>query len=414
MAVPFRLAELTRAARLFAIAGAAAIALTGCQTKAPAPPPPAAMEYGATQPTHPLTSNLPAFTTLANIPAGHTPVRVGILLPLASTSPGVKSLAAAMLKSAELALYDSGNPDIMLITADEGTTPEASQAAAVRLLDQGAEILIGPLFATSVKAIAHEARDRGVPVLAFSTDKSVAGDGIFLLGFLPDNDVKRIISYAASQGHHKFAALAASTPYGDLTIEAFNSAVTDAKGEIGDVERFANSADAAIQPAQRVVKTDADAIFIPLGGQVLRAISPTLGAGGLNKSKVKLLGTGLWNDPANLTEPTLSGGWFAAPAIEEDAAFQTKYKAVYGSAPPPLAALSYDAISLVALLAKGQPYVRFTRAALTDPNGFAGVDGIFRFHPDGTAERGLSVVVVGPDGFHEIDPAPKTFQKQGS
>jgi branched-chain amino acid transport system substrate-binding protein len=298
--------------------------------------------------------------------------------------------------------------------ADEGTTPEASEAAAVKLLDQGAEILIGPLFATSVKAITREARDRGVPVLAFSTDKSVAGDGIFLLGFLPDNDVNRIVSYAAAQGHHKFAALAASTPYGDVTIGAFNSAVTGAKGEIGDVERFANNVDAAIQPAQTVAKTDADAIFIPLGGQVLRAISPTLGAGGLDTKRVKLLGTGMWNDPANLSEPTLTGAWFASPPMVEDAAFQAKYRSVYGAGPPPLAALSYDAISLVALLAKGKPYMRFTRAALTDPNAFAGVDGIFRFHPDGTAERGLSVVVVAPDGFHEIDPAPKTFQRQGS
>ncbi len=412
MPVPFRLAEFTRAARLIAIAGAAAIALTACQTNAPPPPPPP--EVGGTVPTRPLTNNLPVFTTLPNIQADHTPVRVGILLPFASTTPGVKALANAMLKSAELALYDSGNPDIVLMTADEGTTPDASEAAAVRLLDQGAEILIGPLFATSVKAIAHEARDRGVPVLAFSTDKSVAGDGIFLLGFLPDNDVKRIISYAAAQGHHKFAALAATTPYGDLTIESFNSAVTDAKGQVGDVERFANSADAAIQPAQTVVKTDADAIFIPVGGQVLRAISPTLGAGGLNTSKVKLLGTGLWNDPANLGEPSLTGGWFAAPAMEDDAAFQAKYRAAFGANPPALSALSYDAVSLVALLAKGRPYMRFTRAALTDPNGFAGVDGIFRFHPDGTAERGLSIVVVAPDGFHEIDPAPKTFQKQGS
>lgn len=412
MPVPYRFAALSRAACLFAIAGAAAIALTACQTRGPAPPPPAP-EYVGTQPTRPLTGNMPTFTTLANIPADHTPVRVGVLLPFASNTAGVKALATAMLKSAELALYDSGNPDIVVMTADEGNTPETSEAAAVKLLDQGAEILIGPLFATSVKAIAHEARDRGVPVLAFSTDKSVAGDGIFLLGNLPENDVNRIISYAVAQGHHKFAALSASTPYGDVTIDAFNAAVTAARGEIGDVERFPNSVDAAIQPATTVAKTDADAIFIPLGGQILRAVSPTLGASGLDTKRVKLLGTGLWSDPANLSEPTLTGSWFAAPPMADDAAFQSKYRTAFGANPPPLAALSYDAISLVALLAKGRPYTRFTRAALTDPNGFAGVDGIFRFRLDGTAERGLSIVTVMPDGFHEIDPAPKTFQRPG-
>ena len=414
MPVPFRLADAVRAARLFAIAGAVAIALTACQVKPVAPPPQAPTMPEGTVPTRPLTENKPSFLTLPNIPADHAPVRVGILLPFDSTTPGVKALAAAMLRSAELALYESGNRDVILMTADEGATPETSEAAAIKLLDQGAEIIVGPLFAPAVKAISHEARDRGVPVLAFSTDKSVAGDGIFLMGFLPENDVMRVVSYAAAQGHHKFAALAPDTPYGDVTLDSFRAAVVIAKGQIVDVERFANSADAAMKPAQDIAKTDADAVFVPLGGQILRAVSPTLGVSGLDPKKVKLLGTSIWNEQSNLSEPTLNDAWFAAPSQVDDDAFAAKYKAAYGVNPPQLAALSFDAVSLVALLAKGPAYRRFTRAALTDPNGFAGVDGIFRFLPDGTAERGLAVVAVTPNGFREVDPAPKTFVKPGS
>ena len=190
--------------------------------------------------------------------------------------------------------------------------------------------------------------------------------------------------------------------------------MVQAKGEVVDVERFANSADAAIKPAQDIARTDADAVFIPLGGQILRAISPTLGSSGLDPSKVKLLGTSLWSERGNLSEPTLTEAWFAAPSPDDDEAFDAKYKAAFGVNPPQLAALSFDAVSLVALLAKGPAYKRFTRSALTDPNGFAGVDGIFRFLPDGTAERGLSVIAVTPSGFHEVDPAPKTFVKPGS
>src|SRR4029077_11648866 len=218
---PLCLAGLLRAGRLFAIAAAAAIALGACQPKLPVPPPLAPEANTGTVPTRPLTENKPSFFNLPNISTNRTPVRVGILLPFASTTPSVKALAVAMLKSAELALYDSANKDIILMTADEGATAESSRAAAIRLLDQGAEIIVGPLFSASVKAISHEARDRGVPVLAFSTDKSVAGDGIFLLGFLPENDVKRVISYAASQGYKNFAALSSNTAYGDVTLEAF-------------------------------------------------------------------------------------------------------------------------------------------------------------------------------------------------
>ena len=411
---PFRIATSLPTARLFAIAGALAIALSACQPRLPVPPPLPPETNVGTTPTRPLTENRPSFLKLPNMPGERTPVRVGILLPFASASPGVKALAGAMMKSAQLSLFDSGNRDIILMTADEGTTPESSAAAVTRLLDQGAEIIVGPLFSQAVRAIAHETRDRGVPVLAFSTDRSVAGDGVFLLGFLPENDVRRVISFAAAQGHRRFVALSANTAYGDVTIDAFNSAVAESGGRVIDVERFSNNADAALKPAADVAKSEADAVFIPLGGQVLRAISPTLGASGLDPKKVKLLGTSLWDEQANLAEPTLSGGWFAAPPAEQDAAFVSRYRSVYGASPPALAALSYDAISLVALLAKGTPYKRFTRAALTDPNGFAGVDGIFRFNADGTAERGLAVMAVTPQGFREVDPAPTTFMKSGS
>jgi ABC-type branched-subunit amino acid transport system substrate-binding protein len=252
-----------------------------------------------------------------------------------------------------------------------------------------------------------------VPVLAFSTDRSVAGDGIYLLGFLPGNDTTRVVSYAIAQGHHKFAALVPSTAYGDVTLDALKGAI-DGTAELDNVERFAGTVDTVLAPAATLAKTDADAVFLPLSGPVLRAAAPTLGTGGLNRDKVKLLGTGQWSDPANLAEPTLTGAWFAAPDPKNEASFDEKYRDAFGANPPTLAALSYDAIALVAVLAKGDPYKRFTRAALADPNGFSGVDGIFRFTPDGTAERGLAILTLGADGFHVIDPAPTTFVKPGS
>jgi hypothetical protein len=234
------------------------------------------------------------------------------------------------------------------------------------------------------------------------------------MGFLPQDDVNRVVSYAVSQGHHKFDALIPRTAYGDITLKSFKAALADNKAELGAVEEFAGTVDTALTPASRVAKTDSDAVFIPQGGAVLRAISPALGTGGLDPSKVKLLGTGQWNDPANLQAPSLYGAWFAAPDPKDDIAFNAKFRDAFGSNPPQLAALSYDAVALVAALAKGDPYKRFTRAALADPNGFAGVDGIFRFTPEGTAERGLAVLAVTPEGFHLVDPAPKTFVKPGS
>jgi ABC-type branched-subunit amino acid transport system substrate-binding protein len=296
------------------------------------------------------------------------------------------------------------------MTADEGTRPDQAAAAAQKLLDQGAEVIVGPLFGPSVSAVAPIARDKAVPVLAFSTEKDVAGKGVYLISFLPQNEVKRVVGYAASQGHKAFAAMVPQNDYGDVVAQAFGDAVKSGGGTSVDVEHFTPNATEVVTPSATVAKSNADAVMIAQGGPVLRAIAPSLGFAGLNKDKVKLLGTGLWDDPAIEREDTLQGGWFAAPAPDAVDAFNGRYHDAFGNNPPQLASLAYDAIALVQLLSKGQPYHRFTQAALMDPNGFSGVDGIFRFNPDGTSERGLAILEVASDGFHVVSPSPTTFQ----
>jgi hypothetical protein len=342
--------------------------------------------------------------------SGQTPVRVGVILPFGSSTAATRNLAAAMLKAAQLALYDSKNANILLMTADEGAGGDQAAAAAKKLLDQGAEVIVGPLFGPSVSAVAPLARDRSVPVLAFSTEKSVAGNGVYLLSFLPQNEVKRVVNYAATQGHKEFAAMVPQNDYGDLIAQAFADSVKATGGTSLDVEHFTPNATQVVAPSAAVAKTSADAVMIAQGGPVLRAIAPSLGFAGLDKEKVKLLGTGLWDDPAIQREDTLQGGWFAAPAPDAVAAFNGRYHDAFASNPPQLASLAYDAVALVALLSGGQPYHRFTQTALMDPNGFSGVDGIFRFDPDGTSERGLAVLEVASDGFHVVSPPPTTFQ----
>ncbi len=363
---------------------------------------------------HPMTGEEPGFIRLSNMPKNVTPVRVGVLLPFSNGSAATRVLAQAMLKSAELALFDAGNPEILLITADEGSTPDQAAAGARTLLAKGAEIIVGPLFSGSVAAVAPIAQDRGVPVIAFSSDRTVAQAGVYLLSFQPENEVKRIVSYAASQGHSSFAALIPGNAYGDHIAAAFRDDVSALGGQITDVGRYDPATGNVTDPAGAIAKSHPDVVLIAQGGGLLKQIAPILAYDGIDSGHVQLLGTGLWDDPSIQTVPQLTGGWFPAPAPAADDAFDAKYKSDFGASPPPLASLAYDAVSLAALLAPGQPYHRFTPAAITDPNGFAGVDGIFRFNPDGTAERGLAVMAVEPDGFTVVSPAPVTFQQQGS
>ncbi len=397
--------------RLCAIA--LAVAIAGCTAKPVLPtPPPMVAAPQAPLAANPLDRDMHAYLRLPGLPQG-TPVRVGVILPFSSTAPATRALAASMMKAAQLAMFDSGNPRILLMTADEGNGGAGAAKAAQQLLSQGAEIIVGPLFGASVSAVAPIARDRGVPVLAFSTEKSVAGDGVFLLSFMPQNEVRRVVSYAASRGHRQFAALVPQTAYGDVAQAAFQESVTAAKGNIVNVQRFAPSAAAVAAPASAVAKSGADAVFIAQGGTILRAIAPTLSLDGMARDKVKLLGTGLWDDATLAREASLQGAWFAAPSPNADADFSGKYRAAFGTAPAAIANLAYDAVSLVALLSQGEPYHRFTTAALMDPNGFAGVNGIFRFAADGTSERGLAVLEMNANGPVVVSPAPTTFLRPG-
>jgi branched-chain amino acid transport system substrate-binding protein len=401
---------------LLAIAATAAIAgLSGCAVPKPAAPPPPVVVEAPPPPeppaANPLDKDQANYLRLPNLAQRATPVRVGVILPLSATVPATRTLAQSMLKAAELALFDADNANIVLIPADEGNSPADAAAAANRLLAQGAEVIVGPLFGASVSAVSPIARDRGVPVLAFSTEKDVAGHGTYLISFLPENQVTRVVRYAATQGHSQFAALVPDNAYGDLAAAAMDAAVKDAGAKTVAVEHFTPTAAGALEPAAAIAKSGADAILIAWGGPVLRAIAPMLSLNGADKAHVKLLGTGLWDDDSLSRESALEGGWYAAPAPNADDAFIAKYRAAYGAAPAQLASLAYDAIALVALLSSGEPYHRFTAAALMDPNGFAGVTGVFRFRADGTSERGLAVLEMGQDGPSVVSPAPTTFQQ---
>lgn len=318
-----------------------------------------------------------------------------------------------MLRAAEMALFDSANQDLLLMPRDDGGSPERAAQAARQAIDDGAEIILGPLFAQSAVAVGPVARSENVPVIAFSSDRNAGGNGVFLLSFQPETEVERIVSYAARSGHSSFAAMVPQTAYGDKVAEQFRSTVTNVGGAITALERFAPQPGMVGPPADRVANSFPDAILLAEGGVMLQTLGPALALRGASSPGVRFLGTGLWDDPAVAREPMLQSGWFAAPSPNAWQDFSARYRSTYGAAPPRLASLSYDAVSLVSILSNGIPYRRFTEGALIDPNGFAGVDGIFRFRPDGGADRGLAVLQVNPGGFTIIDPAPASFVAPG-
>ena len=341
------------------------------------------------------------------IVAGTGQVKVGLILPL--SAPGNAGVAAQSMKNAaEMALAEFQNPNIQLLIKDDGGNPQGAQQGTQQALDEGAEIILGPLFAASVPATAQLARTRGVSVIAFSTDSSVAGRGVYLLSFLPESDVNRIIEYAASTGKRSSAALLPENAYGNVVEAAFKQAVGRRGGRIVAFEKYgADRAAAARNVAQALGQ--ADALFIADDGDSVVNVADALTAAGANLRNIQLLGTGLWDNPRVYASPALQGGLYAAPDPAGFRSFSARYRAKFGSDPARTATLAYDAVALVAALARTQGSQRFSPEVLTNPSGFAGIDGLFRFRADGTNERGLAVMKVTTGGGVPVAGSPKSF-----
>jgi ABC-type branched-subunit amino acid transport system substrate-binding protein len=356
------------------------------------------------------------FSSQAAVPAGSAQqpavagtgqVKVGLILPLSAT--GNAGVAAQSMKNAaEMALAEFQNPNIQLLIKDDGGNPQGAQQGAQQSLDEGAEIILGPLFALSVPSTAQVARPRGVPVIAFSTDSSVAGRGVYLLSFLPESDVSRIVEYSSSIGKRSYAALLPDNAYGNVVEAAFKTTAVRRGGRIVAFEKY--GADRAT-PAHTVAQAlgQADALLIADDGESVVATADAMTAAGANLRNIQLLGTGLWDNPRVFASPVLQGGLYAAPDPAGFRAFSGRYRTRFGAEPVRTATLTYDAVALVAALARTQGGQRFSPDVLTNASGFAGVDGLFRFRTDGTNERGLAVMRVASGGGQAVAGSPKSF-----
>ena len=347
------------------------------------------------------------------------PVKVALLLPIGA-SGSTAGIAKALKQAAELALFDFDNPNVLLVPKDTKGTPEGARAAAESAVHDGAELILGPLFAQEVEAVAPVARQANIPVIAFSSDEKVAGGGVYLLSFLAGRDVPRIVSFAASRGKRNFAELVPQSPYGRIAEAAFGRAASSGGGQIAVNAGFApGNSNAMLGPVRQVANAvkgaaPVDAVFIPAGRDDLPSLAPLLASVDLTGARVQLLGTGQWDYPNIGSEKALVGGWYPAPDPKGWSNFTQRYAKTYGAAPPRLASLAYDAVSLAVSLSQGAPGERYSSAQLTRSSGFAGVDGLFRLLSDGTCERGLAILEVHEGGPQVIDPAPSSFATASS
>ncbi len=325
--------------------------------------------------------------------------RVALLVPQTGANADV---GMAIANATTLALLDSRTERVRITTYD---TALGAAAAARQAVADGNRLILGPLLSEDVAAVAPIAREAKVPVLSFSNDSSVAGNGVFIMGFVPGQSVERVVAFARGKGHQRFGALVPKNVYGDRSAAAFRAAVTAAGGTLVAVESYDRSATALTGAARRIANAGAmDAVLIAdSGGNAIRAVPVIKGAG-----QRQILGTELWNTDASLgTNAAMRGSWFASVSDGLYGQLAGKYRTRFGKAPYRLASLGYDSVLLTVRIARDwKPGTSFPANRLLAADGFGGIDGIFRFNNRGIAVRALEVSEIGAGGFRVVDPAP--------
>lgn len=420
------------------------LTLAGCQTppgKTGAAPPPVSPVAEPVKPEPPAVVDA---TPAATQPE---PPRVGFLAPLSGARAAT---GRSLLDAAQLALFETAGPDLELLVHDTRGTPEGAQRAARQAIADGAQIILGPVFGTSAETVRPVAAAAGVSVISFSNDRTIAGDGLYVLGILPEQQVSRVVRVAAKSGHTSLGIIAPDSDFGQMVADAARRTAQQVgmsvsrvvlhapdepdlaqlvrdfadydrrKQALADQRSLLRARDDPIsrQALQRLSTQETfgpppfDVVLLPTGGRQLRTLASLLAYYDVDPSRVRFLGTSLWGQTEGVaTEPSLRGGWYAAAAPEHRGRFRQRYARLFETQPAEIASQGYDAMLLAVALTYGDEGADYSAGALTDPNGFAGVDGIFRLLPDGTNQRGLAVMEVGDRTVTVLEPAPQSFDQ---
>lgn len=347
--------------------------------------------------------------------AGLDVKRAAVLLPFSHPNASVRAEAESMLAGVELALFENGGTDFLIMPMDTAGRASTAEARADEALKEGADIILGPLFAANVGPVKDAALRKSVPVVAFSNDRTVAGGGAYLASVMPEEEVVRIMGYAATRGVRTFALLGPDSAYGKqvdtaMRAEALKNGWTVIGSGFYDPS---GSASSEVSRVAGLIKAERSQVglLIPERGTKLLSIAPLLVVNGIDPGRTKFLGTSLWDDSAIWREPALAGALFSAVDPDNMSTFKDTYKRIYGRTPTDLSAAAYDAAALAITLA-GENNIK--HGGVTDPDGFMGVNGLFRFRLDGTSERGLAVKEIRSSGASVVEKGVTRFPPGGS
>lgn len=363
-------------------------------------------------------------------------IKIALLVPL---SGKFEEIGRNLLDAAQLALFNINDSTVSIVPIDTKGTPFGAVEATKEAVDKNVQLILGPVFGKAAKTIAPIANQNNLNFISFSNDKTLANTGAFAIGFIPEQQIQRVVQYSIDTGIEDFASISPNNSYGAITARILRETVAKnneasvikteiyrlgKKGEPLNLKNHVKSANNAlmknISPKhfrnKQKVKSDTSIKFprgllLPESKGTLQQISNVLTEINFNNKKIQVLGSGKWlfNDDI-LAEQKLDGALFASPPRENRVRFENEFSRIYGYEPTSIASLAYDGMALAATIARfSTTNEKFDRNQLTDPKGFMGIDGIFRLNPNGLTQRGLSIVQVQNGEFVIIEQAPDRF-----
>lgn len=346
------------------------------------------------------------------------PVQVALLVPAGSGQGSDDFLARSLENGARLAIADLGETKIDLRVYPTGGQPAAAAAAATQAVNEGAKIILGPVFAEEANAAGLAVKGSGVSVLSFSNNPSIAGGNVFVLGPTFANTADRLARYAVTHGRPRVMVVYDNTAAGEIGRSAIETAVRGAGGTVVGQSGYEFSQNGLVSSVPGIAASargTADALFLTADtAGALPLLTQLLRDNGLDAAFSQFIGLTRWDiPPQTLSLPGVQGGWFALPDPSLYQQYVSRYSAAYGAAPPPVSGLAYDGIAAIGALIRQGGSNPLSAQRLTQGSGFVGVGGIFRLLPNGSNQRGLAVAQIQNSQVVVIDPAPRAFGGAG-
>jgi branched-chain amino acid transport system substrate-binding protein len=332
--------------------------------------------------------------------------KIALLLPLSGKDA---ALGQVMQKAAELSLFENADDQLELVIKDTQSTVQGALAAVQSVLKQKVKLILGPIFVSEVQKVSPEAQGHKVPLLSFSSDLNAGGTDRYIMGFLPRDQVKRIITFAHSQGIDRLLALIPSSPYGALVNAELKALSSAGISPSITTLTYTGAGERLEEEIKKLNSLSYNGLFLPVGKEELKLLLSNMQAFGFDFTKVKLLGTGLWDSPEVQEIPVLREAWYASVDPSQRASFERRFQEYYGVLPVRIATLAYDGVAVAAELVKAYPTHPFERKLLTRSKGFKGIDGWFRLTSQGITERTLAILEISPEGVRVINQTDNHF-----